>query len=997
MISFVDISTGNVFDGKEKVFWFDGEQSINLIYTQKICFIAKKRQISVSIPENEVFTLLDASKIDSPSIDYNQLKTNKLQSVGTPYRNFYVHMIYVGASSTKEGEVICDLIIAGDNYKVGADFYMENESLYVNLSNNGISIPNSIQKAIWDANIYESNRDNILMNRKWKELLSNMWELVCNKGSYKSLINTLNWFEWGSLIDINEFWKREDNVLEMTKLMDNTYNNELHNLKKTTYISLTAALDKIVPGEYDDEKNPLLDHIASKWSNEELSLKISILGNFYKTYFMPIHLDLLHATIENTVYTNTFKAVHSSSAGRYDYVYNVNDLVCEVSQNNFLDYVEAYVGPNTMFGSKWQEGMERVDIVGVDKKPIVFNIIQKPSKEHRYALTQTKEVPLTPDKITDLWTTQLYPVTREYPYSWECFRTLNEVTGEYGDWSTPVIVDIWESDVDPILEYRYKLTQNNVIPVDANWSVEPLTTTSTYPYEWISFRVLDIATNTWSEWSDPVLSSIYNSSPSNIEYQYALGDSNGPKNTWVYTPQTTTSSLPYEWMRFRVLDINGNWSEWGDNIIASIYNSTPNNIEYQYTKTKTTIPTEDNWYAEEPTLDITNMYGWTRFRVLDNGVWGEWSDPVLTSIYKEVEEKPYAINYAAEDPVVVSDTISDDDIKTFASQYFKSIGSIVDFKLKPVLEDGDYIKRETIVVKYPDGTSKTVNEYKVLTKDIEFSLLFKHVGDYEVRIELECASGYRLNKVVKFPIEDLPDVDLKIYKIINNRTPDFTQLNKPHKINNYTFSRLIDETPNMLLKQYIPATIVDPRKLDGDGWRGICLNHCFILEGKWEDGDNHYIDNHYVKMYKETKNNTYTICISKRFGFEPKDVWVRDFRSSVYRDDYIFMPEFHTLYELGYERFLTTKDKEDIKYYTVTDEDALCVVPSLPISYKVDSYVWEFVNESTGKTIKMEPIREPFITNNGKFLDPGYYTVVFRYNVGGTTREIKINSAFRKV
>ena len=70
--------------------------------------------------------------------------------------------------------------------KVAIDAYGEDESLYINLSNNGLEIPYTIQKAIYESNVHEDNPDIILVNRKSKALLSNYWDILANKGSYKS-------------------------------------------------------------------------------------------------------------------------------------------------------------------------------------------------------------------------------------------------------------------------------------------------------------------------------------------------------------------------------------------------------------------------------------------------------------------------------------------------------------------------------------------------------------------------------------------------------------------------------------------------------------------------------------------------------------------------------------------------------------------------------------------------------------------------------------------
>ena len=153
------------------------------------------------------------------------------------------------------------------------------KALYVNLSNNGIEIPNSIQKAIYEVNPHEDKRDNITLNRKWKELLANLWDTVSNKGSYKSLHNTLNWFEWGDMLKLCEVWKRTDekdiySIRDIKAILGDKYFETLSGFSKTTYIAIYCAMQKIKLGEnqevmYDSEKNPALQNIISKWSTRD--------------------------------------------------------------------------------------------------------------------------------------------------------------------------------------------------------------------------------------------------------------------------------------------------------------------------------------------------------------------------------------------------------------------------------------------------------------------------------------------------------------------------------------------------------------------------------------------------------------------------------------------------------------------------------------------------------------------------------------------------------
>lgn len=387
MIRFVDLKTGNVFNADQSyTFWFEGEQSINLIYTKSICFISDKPELDVKFEQNEIFKLIDPKRLSTMDMEniheFEYHNINKLyweggpvlKMAGYPHQNLFVYMMYVTASSPSTGEVRHAFEIDGETYTIGVDFYGCDETLYINLSNRGVDIPEAIQKALYDTNIHEDKIDNITLNRKWKELLSNYWDMIANKGSYKSLYNCLKWFEYGDLVKLGEIWKNREHceIRDIQSILSDKYMETLSDFSKTTYEGLYLALSKpLVQGGkiiYNKEKNPMLGPVVTKWSKEDLALKMSMLGNFFETYFMPIHLDLIHSTIEDIVYTNTFKHINGTTKERIDYVYDIQDFKCSVKNGDVfqLGPVQCYVGVDTLFGSKFLDG-EPV-IIGVQKQ-----------------------------------------------------------------------------------------------------------------------------------------------------------------------------------------------------------------------------------------------------------------------------------------------------------------------------------------------------------------------------------------------------------------------------------------------------------------------------------------------------------------------------------------------------------------------------------------------------------------------------------------------------
>lgn len=393
MIEFVDIKDGRIFNGdKPYVFWFENGQSVNLNYVRKICFISTSNVVQARV-ESDTFALLNMGQnipdIYNPEeqgeiineklyMDLADLKTEYFTSTGTQYNNFYVHMIYVLASSKEAGEIHDSLYLVDDDgeheYEIAADFYGDNEILKTNLSNFDVHIPESIQKAIYDVDVHEESNDNIVLNRKYKELLMNYWDIIANKGSYNSLQNSLAWFEWGDLVRIEEFWKRHHEGMEeyfLTNLnheLDYEFITEFLNNTKTTYIGLYMALDRISKRngkvQFDTEGNPVLTQTITKWQLIDLCLKMTLLGNFYSTYFTPIHIDTIHSTLEHWVFSYTIKVLHTEGVDQYITINNVRtfDMVYDKRVKMMDHNNKAY--SNTLFMNPIDNG----SVFGYDGK-----------------------------------------------------------------------------------------------------------------------------------------------------------------------------------------------------------------------------------------------------------------------------------------------------------------------------------------------------------------------------------------------------------------------------------------------------------------------------------------------------------------------------------------------------------------------------------------------------------------------------------------------------
>lgn len=437
MIRFVDINTGNVYNGdRPYIHWFEGKQSVGINYDKQFIVISDKEDIEIRC-DSEVFFIIDNHKIgyetddqgnpvektfyDKKYLDLDVIKTNYLyhvkdgcEAVAEGYNMYTFNIVACGKYV---GEITDSFFIDGQEYTIGADFIDENEALGVNLTNLGAEISNEVQRAIYDKTINEQKIDWVLINRKFKELLNEYIDVIANKGSYKSLINSLNWFEYGDLVAIYEYWRRQEPTREMlakrdlTEFITNETENLLYTMQKTTYVGICLALEKLLKEEgviqYEDqykenaegiadvdkildEPNPKLQQVSMLWSKEEMSLKMTLLGNFFATYFMPIHLDLIHSTIENVIYANTIKAANFSRFERTDILDEINDFGCTIDKMYHLSNIEAYVTPDTVFKYEPEslqaidDGTEQVQIIGVDT---VWPKIIAPEQAQEYITT----------------------------------------------------------------------------------------------------------------------------------------------------------------------------------------------------------------------------------------------------------------------------------------------------------------------------------------------------------------------------------------------------------------------------------------------------------------------------------------------------------------------------------------------------------------------------------------------------------------------------------
>lgn len=355
MINFID-DKGNVFNGcTPYIHWLEGGQSVNLQYIQKLYIIADSDTLMISEVDNSSEIKLIDTDLLRTTNELSQIIASSISVEGHEVGEFYVYQILFVCSSKSAAQITKDFkVTSGDDediITIGGDFYDLDETLQINLENRGMELPTSIHKAFLPSSLEEDYVDSILINRKFKELISNFIDVVDNRGSYRSLYNSLQWFEWGDSAHIIELW--EDKMLfqkELSPLLESEYESLITTCRKTTYLAL--AVDKYKStGVLDKEKNPVLEKIAREWSDDIISLKVSLLGIFYERYFLPIHLDLIKSTLEALVYTTSVKDINGT-VGRWSHSFDDTGVIDITMDHTFvLGNIDGYsVGKDTVFG-----------------------------------------------------------------------------------------------------------------------------------------------------------------------------------------------------------------------------------------------------------------------------------------------------------------------------------------------------------------------------------------------------------------------------------------------------------------------------------------------------------------------------------------------------------------------------------------------------------------------------------------------------------------------
>ncbi len=359
----------------EYLYNIDDYMSVGIFYSHVLYFIADKKELSITLSKEDsnILNIIDKDKVNNKENINNILYTNiddivipaigdkiEYTSVGREVDGIYIHPIYLYTHSDDSAEFITNLIIDDTILSISSIFHPMLEEYEIQLKNIGCDFPQDISKAIYEGDIFDDNIDYILLNRKYKELLLNAVDIIYKKGSWRSLIDSFKWFGWEKIAHLREYWKSGNSLMyqDLKQEYSNSLNINTLSEDKSTYISIYYCLNKWRDsGNIEDEwssgnfKEPihqLEDNIDDRYEEMELMLKLIMLGNYFSSFFLPIHMDLFSSTVERIVTPiTTIKYTSTHSRDSHNLVNNTQPYICRFNKVAWMGDVEVGSIDNT--------------------------------------------------------------------------------------------------------------------------------------------------------------------------------------------------------------------------------------------------------------------------------------------------------------------------------------------------------------------------------------------------------------------------------------------------------------------------------------------------------------------------------------------------------------------------------------------------------------------------------------------------------------------------
>lgn len=276
-------------------------------------------RLEIQKKDEVTFDLLDSNL--STSVNRNGFKVINSTVLMTPLKCNIALMSHVDNYHTRLLDIIeiddagNEVIIA--TIRIYGETEEEDERLAVLLSNIGMTLKPEDYVILKDSDVKELSPNWILMNQKRKELLLQASQIKPFIGTYKALLNAIDFFGYDK-ITLKEYWlninEQSENFGKLKAiavpnqevtgfLADKNKENELpsSNLKKTSRFSLVYRLND-ADGNVDEWDIPTVQE-SLDYSPDEVLIKLYGLKNKLQKEFLPLQAKIVDITGEGDYFS----------------------------------------------------------------------------------------------------------------------------------------------------------------------------------------------------------------------------------------------------------------------------------------------------------------------------------------------------------------------------------------------------------------------------------------------------------------------------------------------------------------------------------------------------------------------------------------------------------------------------------------------------------------------------------------------------------------------
>ena len=247
--------------------------------------------------------------------------------------------------------------------RLQAESEIEDDRFRVNLTNLGLNLNYEDEHIFRESDIQEDGYDYILLNRKRKELLSNYTEIYNYIGSYKALINSINFFGYNEL-ELYEYYRNIDPNSELYQklhkvLIPDIFDNSVVGYNPQNYIKEKYSTRTLSGQTFRTYKKTNLFNLTYKitdedgnnitlFSLEEVQIKLNKLKRWLKRNVIPLSSNIIDitgvASTVNTMYqnNNVSNQIKKSVIEESTVAINFNYSLTQNFDTNYLVQIDFY-------------------------------------------------------------------------------------------------------------------------------------------------------------------------------------------------------------------------------------------------------------------------------------------------------------------------------------------------------------------------------------------------------------------------------------------------------------------------------------------------------------------------------------------------------------------------------------------------------------------------------------------------------------------------------